>query len=410
MSYDLLLNPETNDLVIINRDLTFTTNKPDEVSQRVGFKLRTWQGEWFLDTTYGLPYIQEMIGVARSAKELDPIFLSAIRGIRGVNRIVTHKSYLDRRTRQYILDVSIAIQGGIIDVTFKSNPQLLYRHPTPDIPNVSIKTVPYNLYSDLRIDLWGDGTDLVGQLLTNREDEIVANTTIKLKFVKEVNGVVTNQIVNTTVKTDSKGQFFKWSLDTLLSEGLWVAYATSLVFHKDGSSRLTTTNSLPFWIRASDNQLNFYATTTGKSPNNVKFYGNLKSIYKSAMVAGSVVTFYATNIKTKESFTFNSIVKIDGTYSNEFHFEIGIYDVYATTDLKFMNGKTRKVTAPQRYRIDVKAPFIPKPFRTGRNRTGDYLYPVVLEVFEAGYSAPPDRVVDFNTKPFKNQTIVITEI
>lgn len=138
MSFDLLLDQQTNDLVIKDRDLQFTKTKEEEIVQRVGMKLRTFQGEWFLDTTYGIPYLQQIISRARRPQEVDAIFISEIRNIEGVNRIIDYKSNFDRTTRLYEINLNIATDFGDIFIAFKNPPQreFIYPSPAPNDPRV----------------------------------------------------------------------------------------------------------------------------------------------------------------------------------------------------------------------------------------------------------------------------------
>ena len=54
---DLFMNLETNDLDIQNNDL-YMANGDDAIAQDLQQQLQLWLGEWFLDTTKGVPYKQ----------------------------------------------------------------------------------------------------------------------------------------------------------------------------------------------------------------------------------------------------------------------------------------------------------------------------------------------------------------
>ena len=51
---------EDGDLKIVNNDVPFV-NGVEEVMQLLRQRLRAFLGEWFLDTTIGLPYHQEIL-------------------------------------------------------------------------------------------------------------------------------------------------------------------------------------------------------------------------------------------------------------------------------------------------------------------------------------------------------------
>ncbi|RIY00222.1 hypothetical protein D3218_13130 [Aureimonas flava] len=58
----LALDPATNDLFLTaSGDLALATDA-QAVSQHAKQRLMTFQGEWFLDTTAGVPWIEEILG------------------------------------------------------------------------------------------------------------------------------------------------------------------------------------------------------------------------------------------------------------------------------------------------------------------------------------------------------------
>lgn len=74
---DLLLD-STGDMVFDNTAITVTTDKAEAVAQKLTIKLRTFLGEWFLDTSQGVPYLQEVFGKAKSKAAIDIIFRQQI--------------------------------------------------------------------------------------------------------------------------------------------------------------------------------------------------------------------------------------------------------------------------------------------------------------------------------------------
>lgn len=139
MAFDLLLDQATNDLVFTNKDLTFTSTDPIEIGQRVAMLLRVFEGEWFLDTSYGIPYRQQIIAQARSQKEVDSIFIAAISQQAGVDSIASFTSNFDRPTRSYTAVVTINTTAGAITipVTTKPSEQFIYPAPVAEDSQVS---------------------------------------------------------------------------------------------------------------------------------------------------------------------------------------------------------------------------------------------------------------------------------
>lgn len=52
---DILLDPKTHDIKLVNRDISLLRDG-DLVGQRIKQRLLTYLGEWFLDATIGLPW------------------------------------------------------------------------------------------------------------------------------------------------------------------------------------------------------------------------------------------------------------------------------------------------------------------------------------------------------------------
>lgn len=78
----------------------FLKNSPETVGQAVLTRLKLWAGEWFLDTTYGTPYYQDILGrYTRYDLELQTVILETV----GVTEIVSYSSSLsaDRQLSVY---------------------------------------------------------------------------------------------------------------------------------------------------------------------------------------------------------------------------------------------------------------------------------------------------------------------
>jgi hypothetical protein len=57
---DLQMDIDTNDLQITSGDLSLATGTT-AIQQRLQQALQLWLGEWFLDTTVGVPYKQQIL-------------------------------------------------------------------------------------------------------------------------------------------------------------------------------------------------------------------------------------------------------------------------------------------------------------------------------------------------------------
>lgn len=120
---DLLLNEETHDLVWNNGALTkeFTTQPfTQNVSQRLKIRLLTFRNEWFLDTNYGVPWFQEILGKKPSKSKVDQILQQQILEESGVKEIVSFNSTF--QNRQYSLSFSVKVVTGEITSPIIVNP------------------------------------------------------------------------------------------------------------------------------------------------------------------------------------------------------------------------------------------------------------------------------------------------
>lgn len=129
MAFDLLLDQTSNDLTIVNGELQFTTKKPDEVRQRLGIRLKTFQNEWFIDLDYGIPYMQQIISQARRKDEVDVLLLSEIRSEDGVDGVSSFSSSWDRYNRLYDFTAEIITSNGDVTVAILNQPAAEWDYP-----------------------------------------------------------------------------------------------------------------------------------------------------------------------------------------------------------------------------------------------------------------------------------------
>lgn len=88
----------------------------EAVEQNVRTRLLTFKGEWFLDTSLGVPYINnddaEVIGflgvVPASIPGAEAIIKKAILEVKGVDRILSFASTFDHTTRLLTINTIIA--------------------------------------------------------------------------------------------------------------------------------------------------------------------------------------------------------------------------------------------------------------------------------------------------------------
>ena len=84
----------------------FFINVPDAVAQAVLTRLRLWQGEWFLDTTAGTPYLQSILGAVHG-HDADAAIRARVLGTEGVTAILAYQSSRDPSTRKLTVAMTI---------------------------------------------------------------------------------------------------------------------------------------------------------------------------------------------------------------------------------------------------------------------------------------------------------------
>lgn len=103
---DLYLN-NNHELELDGGDLRVTTD--DEiVRQRLIIRLQFLLGEWFLDTTQGLPYVQTIYEAGKSDFDtLYSIFRSEVQKVEGVESIESLELDLDGEGRDLTVTVKV---------------------------------------------------------------------------------------------------------------------------------------------------------------------------------------------------------------------------------------------------------------------------------------------------------------
>ena len=94
-----------NDLAIINNNFALTVNDSDaEIEQRLRQNLQTFLGEWFLDITIGVPYLQLVYVKGVAAILIESAFKDIITDTPGVVALTQFEP----------IDLNSAIIAGIL--------------------------------------------------------------------------------------------------------------------------------------------------------------------------------------------------------------------------------------------------------------------------------------------------------
>lgn len=100
----------TGDLVIENGDLVLV-DESEEVAQSMTIRYRTWQTEWILDVSIGVPYLDKIFSTGISQQEKDTILKTVALSTPGVKDLIKYDYDRDEDTG----DVTVTIEATTDD-------------------------------------------------------------------------------------------------------------------------------------------------------------------------------------------------------------------------------------------------------------------------------------------------------
>lgn len=100
MSYDLQLDTKTHDLVIdpATGDLQLLS-AARRIAQQIKVTLLVFLGEWFLDTSFGMPYLESILVKNPRLGTINAVFRARIIDVPGVIRVRRLEFDIDRVQR-----------------------------------------------------------------------------------------------------------------------------------------------------------------------------------------------------------------------------------------------------------------------------------------------------------------------
>lgn len=121
MSVDLALNHDTHDLATVPAsgvtfDLSLIAGAA-RVRQQIEVTLLTLLGEWFLDTSWGMPYFDKILIKSPDRTHLEAIVRAKVGDVPGVTAIPTVDIEIDARTRHGRINLpNIQTSEGLVTV------------------------------------------------------------------------------------------------------------------------------------------------------------------------------------------------------------------------------------------------------------------------------------------------------
>lgn len=106
-------NPDVGDLYLTDGQITLTPDTKTAVAQHIAIRLRTFFGEWFLDTAQGVPYFEIVMVKNPDLSQISGIFRAVILETPGVAYIDRLNLDHDKATRVLnISDLRIVLDSG----------------------------------------------------------------------------------------------------------------------------------------------------------------------------------------------------------------------------------------------------------------------------------------------------------
>jgi hypothetical protein len=111
------------DIALIDHDLDVSgmdlnlIDGAEQVRQQLLIKLKLWQGEWFLDTEFGTPYLQKILGKQLTLSGAIAALRKSIFEVSGVRGIQSLDYSFSNLTRKLTVNFSADTQYGIVEVT-----------------------------------------------------------------------------------------------------------------------------------------------------------------------------------------------------------------------------------------------------------------------------------------------------
>jgi hypothetical protein len=113
---DLKIDTVTRELVLTNGDLVLTRDA-DAIKQAIDMHLRTFRGEWFLDESVGVPYLETVLVKSPDLDVIKSTLRREILAVPGVDSVTLITLNYDRAARKLSANWSVRADVGVINGT-----------------------------------------------------------------------------------------------------------------------------------------------------------------------------------------------------------------------------------------------------------------------------------------------------
>jgi hypothetical protein len=106
---------DANGDFVLGTGADYWIDQPEAVAEAIRTRLGLFTGEWFLDTTEGMPWRSDVLGRG-TQNSYDTVIRARILGTTGVTEITGYTSSLDRDTRRLTVSVTVDTDYGTTTV------------------------------------------------------------------------------------------------------------------------------------------------------------------------------------------------------------------------------------------------------------------------------------------------------
>ena len=111
--FDIAMDVNTNDIVLQNGDILMIDNA-ERCAQQVAITLRFWLGEWFLNTTEGVPYLEYILVKQPNMAHIRQIITEQIQSVEGVKAVTDMELTFDQRERSLLVEYTAGTDYGLV--------------------------------------------------------------------------------------------------------------------------------------------------------------------------------------------------------------------------------------------------------------------------------------------------------
>lgn len=117
MSIDIKLDPLTHDIALSKANDLVLIDGAERIRQQIKVTLLTFFGEWFLDTTFGVPYFEVILIKNPRRAEIENVLRQKVRDVPGVSAVPSVEIEIDAATRQGRITLEgIETEEGLVTV------------------------------------------------------------------------------------------------------------------------------------------------------------------------------------------------------------------------------------------------------------------------------------------------------